>query len=97
MSDPRFTDPHYSDDRFSQPVLRRNEGVGGIWGWVVGLAVVALIAFIVAAGWHGDGTNTASTGKGPSATAAIPHSAPSTTGSGATSPQPVKPPSTPAR
>ena len=49
MSDPRFTDPHFSD-----PVLRRDDSVGGMWGWIAGLAVLALVAFIVIAGWNSD-------------------------------------------
>ena len=108
MSDPRFTDPRFNDPRTSDPrtdpVLRRSESVGGIWGWVAGLAVVALIAFIVIAGWNNGTTNTANNGVNttpPVTTGAAPTRAvpPSTTGSGATSPspQPLSPPNGGAR
>jgi hypothetical protein len=101
MSDPRFTDPRNSDPRLSDPVLRQDEPAGGIWGWVAGLAVLALIAFIVVAGWNSD-HNTASNAPPPVTTGAnSPGSAPrnamppSTTGSGASSPM-APTPSTPA-
>lgn len=106
MSDPRFsdkgyTDPRQSDPNFIQPAPLRNESVGGVWGWVAGLAVVALIAFVVIAGWNNSPTNTAS---GPGATAPVTTgnnmrnvTPPSTTGSGATSPSaPMRNPATPA-
>ena len=86
MSDPRFTDPRLSD-----PVLRRDEGVGGTWGWIAGLAVLALIAFPDIAGWNNN-PNTAnnairSPGDHRHATRTI--NPPSTTGSGTMSPQPI--------
>ena len=59
MSDPRYTDPRLSD-----PVLRRDEAVNGKWGWIAGIAVVALIAFLVIAGMN-DHSNTASNGQPP--------------------------------
>ena len=110
MSDPRFTDKGYTDPRqsdpnFIQPAPLRNESVGesvgGVWGWVAGLAVVALIAFVVIAGWNNSPTNTAS---GPGASAPVTTgnnmrnvTPPSTTGSGATSPSaPMRNPATPA-
>jgi hypothetical protein len=106
MSDPRFTDPRNSDPRLSDPVLRQEEPAGGIWGWVAGLAVLALIAFIVVAGWNSD-QNTASTASSPpittgaNAPGTAPRNAtpPTTTGSGASSPMtPSAPaPSTPAQ
>lgn len=99
MSDPRYTDPRFNDPRSSDPVLRRRDSVGGMWGWIAGLAVVALIAFVVIAGWNNGTTNTAGNGAAnnpPITTGAAPTRAvpPSTTGSGATSPspQPLSPP-----
>ena len=94
MSDPRFTDPRLSD-----PVVRREERVGGTWGWVAGLAVVALVAFLVIAGWNGNSNNTVnnvspSTLNPPTTTGGLspsPMSPRTTTGSGATSPQPEAP------
>jgi hypothetical protein len=100
MSDPRFTDPRFNDPRLNEPVLRRGESVGGVWGWIAGLAVLALIAFVIIAGWNSN-TNTANNGAGNSppmttGSSAPTHSAtpPSTTGSGATSPaaHPLSPP-----
>ena len=85
MSDPRYTDPRLSD-----PVLRRDEAVGGTWGWIAGLAVVALIAFLVIAGSN---SNTASNNPSPATTGSATRqiSPPATTGSGSTSPQPMTP------
>jgi hypothetical protein len=106
MSDPRFTDPRNTDPRLSDPVLRQEEPAGGIWGWVAGLAVLALIAFIVVAGWNSDQATTANsnsppvtTGANAPATAPRNVNPPSTTGSGASSPSmPSAPsPSTPAQ
>ncbi len=88
MSDPRYTDPRLSD-----PVLRREEGVGGVWGWVAGLAVLALVAFLVIAGWNSS-PNTANNNSPPATTGTATRniSPPaSTTGSGAMSPQPLTP------
>lgn len=91
-----MTDPRYSDQH--DPVLSRDQTDSGVWGWVAGLAILALIAFVVIAGWNSD-KNTASTG-GPSnapATANAPRSPPSTTGAGSTAPQPMTPaPATPS-
>ena len=50
MSDPRYTDPRLSD-----PVLRRDEGLGGTWGWIAGVAVLLLIGFLIIAGGNGIG------------------------------------------
>ena len=91
MSDPRYPDPHQID-----PVLDRGESAtGGVWGWVAGLAILALIAFVVIAGWNGERSNTASNNPAAMSPAQRSMPAPSTTGSGATSPQPMTP-STPA-
>ena len=101
MSDPRFTDPRLSD-----PVLRRDGAVGGMWGWIAGLAVLALIGFIVIAGWNNGGTtasnNTLPSASSPMTTGIAPRnvSPPTTTGSGSLSPDrpsPMTPaPATPA-
>ncbi|HEY1311514.1 MAG TPA: hypothetical protein VGF02_11245 [Pseudolabrys sp.] len=91
MSDPRYTDPRLSD-----PVLRRDEGVGGTWGWIAGLAVLALIAFLMIAGWSSN-PNTANNSSSPATTGTATRniSPPGTTGSGTMSPQPLTP-TTPA-
>lgn len=91
MTDPRFTDPR------NDPVLRSDERVGGMWGWIAGLAVLALIAFVLVAGWNSN-PNTASNGPAPVTTGSAPMriSPLSTTGSGTTSPQPAVPTPAPA-
>lgn len=88
MSDPRYTDPRLSD-----PVLRRDEGVGGPWGWIAGIAVIVLVAFLMIVGWNSS-NQTASTNPPPATngTAMRPLTPPATTGSGAGSPQPLTPP-----
>lgn len=89
MSDPN-TDPRYSDPRLSDPVLRRDERATGPWGWIAGIAVLALIAFVIIAGMS---TNTDQASNTPPAatTGQAPAGSPAprtTTGSGATSPSP---------
>lgn len=84
MSDPRYTDPRLSD-----PVLRHQESVGGQYGWVAGVAVLALIAFLIVASLGGN-SHTANNNS-PAGTATRQMNPPSTTGSGATSPKPLTP------
>ena len=89
-----MTDPRYTDPRLSDPVLRDNESIGGMWGWIAGLTVLALIALVVVAGWNSDRHSASNNPSAPMSTSsAPPRSAmpPSTTGSGATSPQPITP------
>ena len=89
MTDPRWTDPRYND-----PVLRQSESVGGAWGWIAGLSVLALIAFMIVAGWNSNSSNTANNTTPPVTTGSAPRSImpPSTTGSGGMmSPQPAAP------
>jgi len=88
MTDPRFTDPRLSD-----PVIRRDEAVGGMWGWIAGVAVVLLIGFLIVAGWNSNST-TASSGSSTTSTASTPTrpaTPPSTTGSGSSAPRPFTP------
>ncbi len=94
MTNPRFTDPRYSDPR-SGDSLGRGEGVGGVWGWIAGIAAVVLIAFLVIAGVNNKGTNTASNTSSPPPAGRM--SPPSTTGAGGTSPQPLSSSPAPAR
>lgn len=103
MSDPRYTDPR-NDPRFTPAAPTTTDSVGGMWGWIAGLAVVALIAFVIVAGWTSSPTNTAAnapattsqpigtTGSGPVRNVTPPSS---TTGSGATAPRPSAPLSPP--
>jgi hypothetical protein len=88
MTDPRHTDPRYQDPHFSDPVLRHDRQ-GDIWGWIAGIAVVVLVAFMLIVGSHG---NKHTAGNAPQATAAIHHAMPppaGTTGQG--SPMPMAP------
>ncbi|MDO9413011.1 MAG: hypothetical protein Q7T81_10605 [Pseudolabrys sp.] len=102
MSDPRYTDqrlddPRNTDPNFIQPGLQpalREESSGGVWGWVAGLAVVALIAFVVLAGWNNGGTENSASAPGANPAPLTTTNSgpvrnvtpPSTTGSGSTSP-----------
>jgi hypothetical protein len=87
MTDPRFTD----DPRLSDPVVRRDENVGGIRGWIAGIALLLLIGFVIIAGSHSN-SNTASSGTSTTAsTPARTAAPPSTTGSGSPSSQPITP------
>jgi hypothetical protein len=91
MTDPRNTDPRRQDFQFSDPVRRRDLGVDSMWGWVAGLAVVVLIAFIVIFGWNASGPETAANTPRQNAPAAT------TTGQGpATAPAPRAPAQSPA-
>lgn len=97
MSDPRYTDPRLDDPRndpnFIQPAPLRDESTGGVWGWIAGLAVVALIAFVVLAGWNNSSSDNAANTNTPPAPITTGDSGPvrnvtppSTTGSGSSSP-----------
>ena len=93
MTDPRFTDP---DPRLSDPVLRRDESAGGMWGWIAGVAVLLLIGFLIVAGWNNSST-TANRGSSPSNTVSTPAGPPTTTGSGSPSLQPLTPAPSPSK
>jgi hypothetical protein len=80
MTDPRNTDPRRQDVQFSKPVRHREEGADRMWGWVAGLAVVVLLAFIVIVGWNAGGPETASNAPQQNAPAAT------TTGQSLTTP-----------
>ena len=97
MSDPRYTDPRLSDPvlrhtdpRLSDPVLRRDETIGGPWSWVAGIAVIALVAFLVIIGANSN-SNTASNNAAPASSAMRQVGPPATTGSGAGSLRPLTP------
>lgn len=80
MIDPRNTDPRRQDVQFSKPVRHREEGADRMWGWVAGLAVVVLLAFILIVGWNAGGPETASNAPRQNAPAAT------TTGQGSATP-----------
>ena len=96
MTDPRYTDPWYSDPPADTGVPQGDSIVGPL-DWIVGIAAVVLIAFAVFAGIHhaiNDGTHPASD-KLLATTGVTPNGAikpPSTTGFGGSSPQPMSPP-----
>jgi hypothetical protein len=93
MTDPRYTDPWYSDPP-PDTGLPQGDSISGPLGWIVGIAAVVLIAVAVFAGIHhaiNDGTHTASD-KPLVTTGVAPNGAvkpPSTTGFGGSSPQPI--------
>ena len=88
-----MTDPR-NDPRLSDPVTRRPDSVGGMWGWIAGIAVLALIAIILIAGWNSP-TNTAVTERQPVGTvgSGVTHTAPPPATTGAA---PATHPVTPA-
>ncbi len=92
MTDPRH-DPWPND-----PATPRPDSVGGLWGWIAGITVLALIAIILIAGWNTD-THVAATqpaATGASAIAPVPKAPlanaphPSTTGAAPSSSAPVQ-------
>jgi hypothetical protein len=87
-----MSDPRYTDQRFSDPVVRHDDNIGGIWGWIAGLAVVALVVFLLIAGWNSN-SQTASKNPAPATSSSSEHrvTPPSTTGQGSTSPRPLFP------
>src|SRR6516162_1749849 len=85
MSDPRYTDPRYEDPRLDTG-FPQGDSISGPLGWIVGIAAVVLIAFVVFVGIK-QGTHPAN--DKPLATTGV---APSTTGFGGSSPQPMSPP-----
>ena len=40
------------DDPRFDPVIRRHESVGGVWGWVAAVSSLLLIGFIILASWN---------------------------------------------
>jgi hypothetical protein len=95
MSDPLNTDPRYSYSRFGDSVGRRDNNVAGTWGWIAGIAVIALIAIFLIAGGKGVSDNTANSTAPVSTTGSAPPRnvtpGPGTTGMGT----PLQPRSTP--
>ncbi len=72
-----MTDPR-NDPRLSDPVTRRPDSVGGMWGWIAGIAVLVLIAIILIAGWNSP-TNTAVNAPQPAGTVGSGTSSPTAT------------------
>jgi hypothetical protein len=96
MTDPRYTDPWYSDPP-PDTGLPQGDSIVGPLDWIVGIAAVVLIAFAVFLGINhaiNDGTHPA-TNKPMATTESAPNGgmkSPSTTGFGGSSPQPMSPP-----
>ena len=89
-----MTDPRYIDPRLNDPALRSDESIGGMWTWIAGLAVLALIAFVIIAGGNSN-SNTVSNNTAPVNTLSAPMRnvmpPPSTTGSGSSALRPLAP------
>ena len=74
MSDPRYTDPRLNDpanDPLHVPPPARDSG-GAVWGWIAGIAVVVLIAFVLIGGWNGGSTNQTASNPAASTTGSAP-------------------------
>lgn len=80
MSDPRDTDPDPSDPRGRDPTvsgrdpldIERDRTGGAMWGWIAGVAVLVLIAFVLVGGWGWSGwRSTDNVARGPVTTAPI--------------------------
>jgi len=93
LSDPRYTNPDPTAPRGRDPTisdpdpmirdpLERDRTGGAMWGWIAGIAVLILIAFVLVGGWGrtgGNGTNTAANtpaSTAPATTGAAPNGAP---------------------
>jgi len=70
------------------PVIRRHESVGGVWGWVAAVSSLLLIGFIILASWN---NNIPSSDSSQPTTASRIATPPSTEGSGSSSPKPITP------
>jgi hypothetical protein len=92
MTDPRYTDPWYSDPP-PDTGLPEGDNISGPLGWIVGIAAVVLIAVAVFAGINhathsANDKSLATTGNAPNGGM----KSPSTTGFGESSPRPMSPP-----
>jgi hypothetical protein len=47
MANPHLTEPRYGDPRFHRRLPLRDESAGGMWSWLAGITVMALIAFFL--------------------------------------------------
>jgi hypothetical protein len=83
MSDPRYTNPDPTaprgpdptvapvDPLIADPVERDRTG-GAMWGWIAGIAVLVLIAFVLIGGWGWSGNSGGnSVARAPAASAPI--------------------------
>ena len=43
---------HDGDDPRFDPVIRRHESIGGVWGWLAAVSSLLLIGFIILASWN---------------------------------------------
>jgi hypothetical protein len=77
------------DDPRFDPVIRRYERVGGVWGWVAAVSSLLLIGLIILASWN---NNIAISDSSQPNTVSRPATPPTTEGSGSSSPKPITPP-----
>ena len=76
------------DDPRFDPVIRRYERVGGVWGWVAAVSSLLLLGFIILASWN---NNIASSDSSQPNTVSHTATPPTTEGSGSSSPKPITP------
>jgi hypothetical protein len=80
-------------DTTLDPIDRQRTG-GAVWGWVAGIAVLILIAFVLIGGWgggNGDNVARAPTASPPATTGTAPAGQPpATTGTAPTSQPPAR-------
>jgi hypothetical protein len=76
------------DDPRFDPVIRRYERVGGVWGWVAAVSSLLLVGLIILASWNGNIASTDSSQPNTVRRTATPST---TDGSGSSSPKPITP------
>lgn len=91
MTDPQ--DPRYRDPITRDSGVARDQSINRMWGWIAGIAVAVLIAFIIIAGWNG-GNQTASNPPAPATTGSGPSASPPAS---APAPAPAPKPATPPK
>ncbi len=79
MTDPRLTDPAERGDPLLRPTdpslrdpIERDRTGGAMWGWIAGIAVLVLIAFILIGGWSGSNRATNTAANAPAAAPTTP-------------------------
>ncbi len=95
MTDPRNTDPRL-DPTPGSNLNDPARGGGSMWGWIAGIAVVVLIAFIVAAFWNGQPRTASVTPTETTGMGTVTHTTPPPATTGRTPGAPAVAPTKPA-